>query len=367
MLSNVSEIDQETYMRMLRYSVRTGGNVMVFGPAGVGKTECAMQAALAEGFQYVYLNLSVLEAPDMVGLPQVKDDKTCYAPPETIPLYDEKRKPIVLLVDEVDKAKPELQNPCLELFQMRAMNGRRMNIHSVIATGNLPDEGAFSQPVSHALTNRCMVFRVSSSFEPWLDWAVGNGVNPLVTGFLSKNPEFLLMPDASGDATAYCHPSPRAWTMAARDLDGTSSKDTVDFQTLLVSGRVGTAAAVKFRVWLQHYREIEPLITELVQRGTHPNIAGMTIDRQFVCAISACGAIAAECRKAETQKVTPELQAKVNKITENVFGWFNKLPSEFVIGAAKTVLTMKMIQDLNLVKIAPFMQAYLKIRSAMKD
>jgi len=369
MLTNINEIDQETLMRVLRFTIKSGGNLMTFGPAGIGKTEMAMQACKEEGYRFVYLNLSVLEAPDMVGLPQVQDGKTSYAPPETIPLRDDNQKKVVLLVDEVDKAKPELQNPCLELFQFRAMNGREMNIHSVIATGNLPDEGAFSQPVSHALTNRCLVFRVTHAFDPWLQWATGPAaVHPLIVGFLSKNPEYLLMPDASGDTTAYCHPSPRQWTLAAKDLEHTSTADHIDFQTLLIAGRVGTAAAVKFRVWLEHYRHVEPLIEALVKKGEHPDIKNMAIDRQFVCALSAVGAIAAECRKTLAPgKDKEEQKKKTHKYTENVFTWLGKLPSEFVIGAVKTVLNMKMIQDYDLTKIAPFMQEYMKVRQAFKD
>jgi hypothetical protein len=358
-------------MKVLQFTIRTGGNLMTFGPAGIGKTEMAMQACENEKFRYVYLNLSVLEAPDMIGLPLVENGKTTYAPPETIPLYNKDERPVILLVDEVDKAKPELQNPCLELFQFRAMNGRKMNIHAVIATGNLPDEGAFSLPVSHALTNRCGVYRVTHAFEPWQEWATGAGVNPLIVGFLSKNQEQLLMPPPEGDSTAYCHPSPRAWTLAAKDLDFTNGSErhlsSVDFQTMLVAGRVGMASAVKFKVWLEHYRHIEPLIEALVREGKHPDLDKMEIDRQFVCAISAVNAVAALCRVTPSGSDKEAHERKLHKTTDNVFGWLRKLPSEFCIGAAKSVMNMKMIQDHKLTKVAPFMEAFLKIRQAMKD
>lgn len=367
-MTGISEIDQETLMKCLKFSIQTGGNIMTFGPAGIGKTEMAMQAATELQFEFVYLNLSVLEAPDMVGLPQVTaEGRTGYAPPETIPLFDDNKKKVVLLVDEVDKAKPELQNPCLELFQFRAMNGRKMNIHSVVATGNLPDEGAFSQPVSHALTNRCSVYRVTHSFDPWQAWAVKAAVNPLIVGFLSKHQELLLQPAPEGDATAYCHPSPRAWTLAARDLDN-APKDTVDFQSLLIAGRVGMGASVKFRVWLDHYRHIEPLIDALVRDGKHPDANNMEIDRLMVCAISAVNAIAAECRKTPTSAGDRDkLEKQIHRTTANVFGWMKKLPGEYCIGAVKSVLDMKMIQNFKLTKEPSFMETYQKIRSAMKD
>jgi hypothetical protein len=376
-LTGVSEVSQDVLKNAMRFTIRTGGNLMTFGNAGIGKTEMAIQAAREEGFETVYLNLSVLEAPDLIGLPVIDREKmvTVYAPPSQLPLRpttDEERaskKPIVLLVDEVDKAKPELQNPCLELFQFRGINGRPMNIQSVIATGNLPDENAFSQPVSHALTNRCLVLRVGHSFDPWITWAVEARVNPLIIGFLSKNQEFLLQPAASGDPTAYCNPSPRAWTNAGRDLDQTSSKDPIEFQQLLVAGRVGTAAAVKFRVWLDHYRHIEPLVDRLVKDGTFPKFdSNTTIDRILVTAISSVSEVVRATQAPVGEgKDKEKHQKNVDQVTKNVFAWLGTMQSEIQVGAAKSTLNMNMITQFKMTRIAEFMKVFTSLKSVMNE
>lgn len=381
MLTGVFEIDQATYMSALKFNIRTGGNMLVLGMAGTGKTEMALQATTEEGFEPIYLNLSVLEAPDLVGLPIITADKRVdYATPKFLPredaeeakaltATDHKVKKYVLVVDEIDKTKPELQNPLLELFQFHSINGNKLSIQAVIATGNLPEEGAFSQPISHALTNRCKVYRITHSFESWREWAQNSMVNPLVIGFLSKNQEYLSMPSVEGDPTAYCRPSPRSWTMSARDLDETNSKDhSVDFQTLLVAGRVGSAAAVKFRVWLEHYRHIEPIIDKLCKDGTHPPMNDMSIDKQLVCAIAGVNAVAQECKKtAKDAKERTKQEEEVHRLAKNVFGWLQKLPGEFQIGAVKSTLNMKMIQDFKLTKIPEVMATYLNVRKAIKD
>ena len=232
MLTGVFEIDQATYKQTLAFNIRSGGNLLVLGMAGTGKTEMAQSSCVDAGFEYIYLNLSVLEAPDLIGLPIITADRRVeYATPQFMPKMDGGHtKPLVLIVDEIDKAKPELQNPLLELFQSHSINGIKLNIQAIVATGNLPDEGAFSQPISHALTNRCKTFRITHNFDAWQEWAQDAEINALVIGFLSKNREYLSMPSVEGDPTAYCRPSPRSWTMGARDLDQTSSKDTVDFQ-----------------------------------------------------------------------------------------------------------------------------------------
>jgi hypothetical protein len=360
MLTNIVEIDQSTYMQALRHNCRTGGNLLILGQAGTGKTEMGQQAAEAEGFGVYYLNLSVLEAPDLLGLPVITDDGTVdYASPKFLPMEGKVPRPVVLLVDELDKSKPELQNPLLELFQSHTLNGRRMAIQAIIATGNLPDEGAHSQPISHALTNRCKVFKLGHSFEPWRQWAQDAGVNALVVGFLSKNQEFLSKPPIDGDPTAYARESPRAWTLAAKDLDTTDNqKDSVEFQTLLVAGRVGSAAATKFRVWLDHYRHIEPIVEKLAADGTFPNLE-MTIDKQLVCAIGAVNMVAQECRKDKAK------QDAVNKVAKNVFNWVQNLPSEFQIAAVKSTLNMDLITKWSLTKVPEVMATYLKVRKAM--
>lgn len=368
MLTQVSEITQDTLKHLMIFTIGRGGNLISFGPAGIGKTEIAMQACEETGYGHKYLNLSVLEAPDLLGLPTVneKTNKSIYALPEGFPLVSEaEAKETVLLVDELDKAKPELQNPMLELFQFRSINGTLLKFRAVIATGNLPDEGAYSQTVSHALTNRCGVYKVTHSYQAWQDWAVPAGVNPLIVGFLSRNTNFLLKPPPDGDETAYCHPSPRAWTLAAKDLDGTSADDPIEFQELLVAGRVGTGAATKFKVWLEHYRHIAPAIDALVQKGTHPP-KDMTLDRLFVCAIAGVDAIMDATRNPPKDKKVDH-KKRVHQVTENVFKWLKELPGEVCIGAVKSTLNMKVIADFQLTKNQPFMDVYMKIRKAMKD
>ena len=372
MLTGIVEVNVGVLSDLIDQTIEAGGNIMTFGPAGCGKTEIAMQRAIAKGYETVYLNLSVLEAPDLLGLPMI-DEKTktsTYAPPSMIPLLKNDitdGKPIVLLVDEVDKAKPELQNPMLELFQFRSMNGRKMNIHSIIATGNLPDENAHSQTVSHALTNRCSVYRTCPDFEAWQSWATSAGINPLIIGFLSKNQHYLLQPAPSGDDTAYCHPSPRSWSLAARDLDHTDSeKHSVEFQHLLVAGRVGAEAAIKFKVWLEHFRFIEPYVDDLLKTGKHPSGEAIRDPaRTIVCAIAAVNGIVQACNSQESSRDKKE--KALEKTIKNVCGWLEGIPSEISICAFKSCLNMKMLQDHKLVRYPDFIKIADLIRVALKE
>lgn len=380
MLTNVTSIKQGTYYQALKFNIRNGRNLLVLGMAGTGKTEMAQQAIAEEGYEAIYLNLSVLEYPDLVGLQTITFDEAVgrkvveYAAPKFLPLAPKNpptgHKKKVIILDEIDKAKDELQNPLLELLQFHTINGAPVDVHAFIATGNLPDEGAFSRPISHALTNRCMVYKVEHEFETWLAWAVSNNVNPLIVGFLSRNQEFLSQPPVDGDPTAYCRPSPRSWSMAARDLDasqqgGRSTEESVEFQTVLVAGRVGTPAALKFKVWLDHYRHIEGALDALCQKGEKPQ--GMTLDRTIVLAIAACNAVTQACKKAEDAKGADKEKAEkeIHKIVENVFGWVSTMTPDVQICAAKSTMNLKHIQDYKLTKSQTFMKTFLAVKAAM--
>lgn len=372
MLTGVFSIGMGVYADILRFNIANRGNLLVLGQAGIGKTEIPQQIAAELGFQAHVLDLSVLEAPDLVGLPIITEKRqVVYATPEHLPRVTDGGKPIVLIVDELDKAKPELQNPMLSLFQTHMLNGIKFNIQAIVATGNLPDEGAFSQPISHALTNRCKVYRVETNFDAWQENAANRGVNALVIGFLGKNQEMLSRPSVEGDPTAYTRPSPRSWTQAAAELDATMAPGalaqhrSVEFQTLLVAGRVGMEAATKFRVWLEHYRHLEPMIEKLCKEGKAPDPRELSIDRQMVCAIAAVSEVSNQMRKHQGEAA--KHKEAVQKLANNVFGWVVKLPTEFQIAAVKSSLVMELVQKFELVKVEPCMKTFLAVRKAIND
>jgi len=375
MLTGIQELNQAELMQMLRFYVRTGKNLLTFGAAGIGKTEMAFQACAAEGFDFKYINLSVLEAPDLNGLPVLGEGRdregvayqfSDYAPPKMLPRAATLGKKVVLIVDEADKAKEELQNPCLELFQYRSINGNKLDVHAILATGNLPDENAFSRTMSHALTNRCGVYRVGHSFEPWQKWAVENAVNSLVVAFLSQNTEQLLMKEVEGDDTAYCARTPRSWTNAAMDIDDAAHED-VDFQTMLVAGRVGMTGAAAFRVWLEHHRFVYPTIQALVEKGEMPNIDQMDLDRLLVCAVGSADAIMREWRNPSSKRDTEAKKKAVRDVAAKVGRFLKSIPSEIAVCAVKSSLDLKVIAANELIKERDFLDVYLKIKQVEKE
>lgn len=370
MLTDILEIDQGELADTYNFTIKSGGNIIIFGAAGIGKTFMAMQAIEASGIKQTYLNLSVLESCDMIGLPKLNDDTTTYAPPHFWPLTENDDEPTVIILDEIDKTKQELDGPLLELFQFKSINGRKLNIKAIIATGNLPSEQAFSRKLSHALTNRCSLYKVKHEFAPWRRWAIKTGINSLVVSFLQSNQQYLLKPNDSGDPTAYASPSPRSWSLAAQDLDQVSFKEFdstfvldddiemdrdeasvnafVNFQFRIIAGRVGIGAALKFKHWLKFYRELDPYIDVLLQTGEIPS-ESFTTDKLMVCAISAISRMRVAILDA---RIKPQRR---KELANNVFGWMhNSLPPDYNLAAIKSTLNKDHVANLGLLDCEPF-------------
>lgn len=253
--------------------------------------------------------------------------------------------PLVFMFDEVDKAISEVLQTLLEFLQFHSINGRKMNIQACILTANLPDEHAHTNQISHAITKRCMTFKLELDFNQWRAWAIDNEISPLVTGFLTQNSSYLHKSPPDQDETAYALPSPRTWTEASRALSilekdnfGFNGEAKDNFRLILMSGSVGTTAAIQFNNWHKHYHELDPVINELLENGTHPEFvpAKMDADKRklttedlFVCALSACAKI--------EQSLKPDNEVAYTKYIKNTFRWFGTLPVDVQIGSIRMI------------------------------
>jgi SpoVK/Ycf46/Vps4 family AAA+-type ATPase len=90
MLTNVHTINQKEFKAITKFAIRAGGNVLVLGPSGGGKTIIAKDAASEEKCRMIYVNLSVLERTDFQGFPVISDDRSLvsYATPDFLPFAD---------------------------------------------------------------------------------------------------------------------------------------------------------------------------------------------------------------------------------------------------------------------------------------
>lgn len=244
--------------------------------------------------------------------------------------------PVVFLFDEVDKAATETTQTLLELLQFNSINGRKLNVRACILTGNLPDEHAHTNQISHAISKRCKSFKLEIDFNQWREWAFKHEVHDHVIQYLSSEPGMIHKVAPDGDPTAYALPSPRTWTEAGRaltyfDTDPNLSKLPDDqllaFKFKMVAGNVGDGAATKFKNWYQYYRRFDPAINALIEKGVMPNISNLQAQEILIMAISACSRVYTELKPNNAKRIKP--------ITQHVYKWMQTLQPDTQMGAIR--------------------------------
>lgn len=266
---NLQEIDQEQAFNLASFFIKSGQNFLLFGQRGTGKTEIVQQAILDAGYKISYVNLSVIERPDLAGYPNLHEegDIITFKSPYFLPILKENEKPNrVILFDEIDKASPEVTAPLLEILQYKTINGKSINAISCVLTGNLSNEGAYSNQISSALLDRGAKYLLTFSFEKWMEWAKRNAIHDLILGFLTRDPGLSC---GKLETTFYASPSPRGWTNASNALIQAKKLKIVDIDSVtnIISGHVGYEAGLKFRIWYEYYRKFEPIIISLIENG----------------------------------------------------------------------------------------------------
>ena len=123
-------------------------NLMLVGKHGIGKSEILTEHYRAEGMRVVTLFLGQRSDPgDIIGLPskvETKDacgnitSQTDFTPPYWFPVDG---KPIVLFLDELNRARPEILQTVMDLTLNRRLAGKALPEGSrVIAAVNDGDE-----------------------------------------------------------------------------------------------------------------------------------------------------------------------------------------------------------------------------------
>lgn len=194
---------------------------MLMGPAGLGKSSVVAQIAKARNMKVIDLRLSELEPGDLVGMPYI--DKlengksvTRYGAPEWWHSLSE--GPTILFLDEVDRAREDMQPLAMQLCLDRRAGGRPLPTDTIVfAAGN----GLKYQTASmdQALVNRFAMIEFSPTVAEWCAWATAeNGVHPAVLQFISDHPSALDTPEKLIGVPNEVVPTRRSWAFLGEVL-----------------------------------------------------------------------------------------------------------------------------------------------------
>lgn len=260
-------INTQRLMRILEVTPASH-NIMLVGRHGIGKSEILTHFYQRQGLKVVTLFLGQMADPgDLIGIPIAQSQATTFLPPYWWP---EDNQPIVLFLDELNRARPELLQTVMDLVLNRTLAGRRLPEGSrVIAAVNEGEEYQLTH-LDPALVSRFNVYHFLPTVQEWLQWAESTGVDTRVIRFLSLEGHWLdgIEGKVSIDTGMDKTPDRRAWK---RVSDGILSMPNIQEEDLdWLAGIVGAQAASRFMgsltghailtgaEVLQHFADCEP-------------------------------------------------------------------------------------------------------------
>lgn len=209
--------------------------VLLIGMHGIGKSELMAQVAASLGIGLEIRDLSVMEPPDLVGIPQVgADGRTHYAAPSFLPTDGRG----LLVFEELNRCPRYMQGPCLQLLTARRLNDYCLPEGWVPCAAINDGDGYMVEELDPALRSRFLQIRVVPDVREWVRWARGQQrVHPKVIEFVEHSPGIFTDP----------HANPRAWVYASQFLStwekGQRNEEVI---TVALAGLLGDKWALAF-------------------------------------------------------------------------------------------------------------------------
>lgn len=255
---------------------------------GTGKTMLFEEIAKDEGIEFLPLQMSQLEPPDFVGLPQFPDEfeifvkgvkgrlistdgktavvllngsiqvlsvgeldfstyekTTKHIRPDFLPHPLSKSKGIILL-DEINRARADVRAALYDFILYRRIMKYVLPEGWKIACAMNPSGGEYQvAELDPALKDRLVFIRFAPTAEEWVNFESGQGGSD-VTNFIKSNNR--LLDGVVENFEINVTPSRRSWSLLNRISEG----DTVptDIKKELYAGVVGVTGAVEFIKYL---------------------------------------------------------------------------------------------------------------------
>ena len=247
-------VDFKTFLNIVPHVVDIKKPVLLRGRHGIGKSEIVYQFAEAKGLPVVERRASQMTEGDLLGLPSVDGQVTTWCAPDW--LHRACNEPVLLFLDEVDRAISEVRQGIFELTDSRKISGNVLHPDTIIfAAVNGGEHGSQYQvgEMDPAELDRWTVFDVEPTAEDWLNWAQDN-VHSMVWDFVNQNRSHL---EHGGEFEPNkVYPSRRSWKRFNDCLEASGLLDEEGNDIFhLASAFVGFEAAISFNDFVTNYEK----------------------------------------------------------------------------------------------------------------
>lgn len=254
---------------------------LLLGPPGQGKTSVVEQLVvvlnkersdkiaklMAEGksiseaesiagaeWDCISYRLAQCDPTDLKGVPiyqTVDGQEMCsFAPPQIFPMIgipnSANGKNQIIFLDELPQANPTIQNLAANIIDGKVGDYTiDMSRSFIICAGNRKEDQAATYETPRNVGNRLIRFDIKTGFDEWQDWAISNGVHPMVIGYLKDKQSFFNEPPPEN---SYVYGTPRSWHKVSCQMLQMTDRwfDDKSLALYMAQGTVGTAAAIAF-------------------------------------------------------------------------------------------------------------------------
>jgi hypothetical protein len=259
-------IDFASFTRLVPHVVNEAKPVLIRGRHGIGKSEIVYQIADTLGLPVVERRASQMTEGDLIGLPSINGNRTSFNPPDWFKQACE--NPVVLFLDEVDRAVIEVRQGIFELTDSRKLNGHTLHPDTRIFAAVNGGKHAANYQVGEmdpAELDRWAIFDVEPTVQDWLAWAKGK-VDNVVFNFIQNNNAHLEHVDGEFEPNKK-YPSRRSWKRCSDVLARSGMLETVGTKrfadvsndiTSLAAAFIGTEGAIEFAEFCRNNRQVTP-------------------------------------------------------------------------------------------------------------
>ncbi len=246
--------------------------ILIQGPTGIGKSYLVHQIGADLELPVVDRRLSQMSEGDMVGLPELVDGTTRFCPPDWYARAC--KEPVVLFMDELNRATPEVIQAAFQIVLDRELNGHKLHPDTrVFAAVNVGSEYEVNE-MDPALLRRFWSIELEPTHEDFLNWADGK-LSPVIVDFIRQHEEHL-RPTAAVEPGKVA-PNPASWERLDKSLRHMGELEAAtDVWYPVALGMVGVEAAIALVEFAKNWED-QVSAEDIVDRykDVKDSVAGM--------------------------------------------------------------------------------------------
>jgi len=245
----------------------------IVGKPGIGKSEIVKDLGKELGYEVIDIRLSQHDNTDVKGIPNVSLSKeerfSKWLPPEFMPIEgnpkymnkDGSYKKVILLLDELNRAAPDVIQSVFEIVYDYAIGGNKLIPTCYVVTcGNLGfEDGCEVNDFDAAMNDRLCTLHYEEDREEWLQWAAEHGIRPEIIGFIKAHPKYFYF---EVDSKKKLYVTPRRWAKFSRVIEDNPDMTIKQVTLLLGSSFIHGAAPV----FMQYLTELETITAKDILR-----------------------------------------------------------------------------------------------------